>query len=58
MQITKCDICKKEIKEYNQQTKVAPEGQLSGFTFCPKCSQPVLSFLRKHKLLEKIGKKI
>jgi hypothetical protein len=53
MQITKCDICKKEIKDYSEEINVSPLGRILGFVFCSNCGKPVIKFLRKNNLIEK-----
>ena len=52
MQVTKCDICKKEIKSYKEEVKIIAPGTLSMFAFCLACGAPVMRFLRSHNLLE------
>ena len=47
MLVTKCDICKKEIKK---EAVFASIGRfLSNQSFCLKCGQPVVRFLEKVK---------
>ncbi len=53
MHVTKCDICKKQIKDYNKEVNVAPPGKLSSLTFCLNCGKPVIRFLNSHHLIEK-----
>ena len=53
MNISKCDICKKVIKEDSVR---AGFGFFQAKDFCLKCGKPVLDFLKKHKLI-KIEKK-
>ena len=54
MFVYKCDVCRKEIKKKAQQIGVVPPGKLLAFTLCEKCGKPILGFLKKHKLFEKI----
>lgn len=49
MRITKCDLCKKRIKE---QPVTAGFGYLSNVELCEKCGLPILKFLKKNKLIE------
>jgi len=56
MQVTKCDICKKQIKDYTEEISVSPLGRMSGFVFCPECGKPVMKFLEK-KLSRRKSKK-
>jgi len=51
MNIKKCDLCKKEIKE----PIVAGTGFFSGVhvELCDDCGSPILKFLRKHKIIDK-----
>lgn len=48
---TKCDLCKKEIKN-NMQSVSAGFGMWSGYNFCWECGKPIISFLKKHKLVK------
>ena len=54
MNITKCDICKKNLKD---------ESVRAGFSFfgakdfCFKCGKPILDFLKKHKFISKDNKR-
>lgn len=53
MMVTKCDLCKKEIK--NEQVT-------AGFAYsrkelCQNCGIPILKFLEKHKFIKKEGNK-
>ena len=56
MQVTKCDICKKEIKGYKNEIGVRPPTGFVNFVFCLKCGKPLLKFLEKHNLGEKTNK--
>ena len=53
MRVTKCDICKKQIKDYSKEVDVSPPGKLSSLTFCLNCGKPIIKFLEKHRLWEK-----
>jgi hypothetical protein len=53
MNITKCDICKKEIKDYKNQIGVIHPEKISNLVFCLGCGEPILKFLKKHNLAEK-----
>ena len=50
MRITKCDLCKKEIKEASVTAGIGffPKAEL-----CEKCGAPILKFLKKHKFVDK-----
>jgi len=50
MNISKCDICKKRLKDKPVR---AGMGYFTGNDFCLKCGKPILDFLKKHKLLDK-----
>ncbi|OGZ79402.1 MAG: hypothetical protein A2358_00355 [Candidatus Staskawiczbacteria bacterium RIFOXYB1_FULL_37_44] len=58
MRVNKCDLCQKEISF--EQRVVAG----TGFSFSPdaelclECGEPVLRFLRRHKIIDKNNKKI
>ncbi|MEK7501099.1 MAG: hypothetical protein AAB642_03170 [Patescibacteria group bacterium] len=51
MRVTKCDLCRKDIKD---QPVTAGFGffSSSGAELCRKCGGPILSFLRKHKFID------
>lgn len=48
MMITKCDLCKKEIKN----EKVTAGFGFSRKELCQNCGLPILDFLKKHKFIE------
>ncbi len=58
MNVKKCDLCQKEIN-YEQRVVAG-----TGFSFSPdaelclKCGEPILKFLRKHKIIDKDNKKL
>jgi len=52
MLITKCDICKKEIKESKQIVLAGTGSFMTANSFCLRCGKPVLNFL-KNKLHSK-----
>ena len=52
MTITKCDICKKEIKEDSGRVYANHRWPLSGHVFCLSCGKPVYSFLKKHGFIK------
>jgi hypothetical protein len=52
MFVTKCDICRKQIKNYNQEIRVVTPGKLLGLAFCLNCGKPVTKFLEKYRLVE------
>lgn len=50
MLVTKCDNCRKEIKNRNEAVVVGfgwPE-----FSFCRICGKPIIAFLKRRKLLQ------
>ncbi len=54
MQITKCDICHKTIKNKEGSMHLRLEGDFfKFFEICQKCSQPIINFLKSKKLLKK-----
>ena len=55
MMITKCDLCKKKIKE---EPIIAGVGFFKRFELCEKCGLPILKFLKKHKFIEKSKPKL
>lgn len=58
MDIKKCDFCEKEIDDKNRV--IAGVGFIlrPGVELCYKCGEPVLKFLRKHKIIDKNNKQI
>lgn len=57
MQVTKCDICKKEInREKSAKVRIVWEGAnlsaFNSFEICEKCSKPVAKFLKDKKLIK------
>lgn len=55
MNVTKCDVCMKEV-EYNDRVTAGP-GAWPKFAFCFKCGKPIMDFLKKKGLIEKDAKK-
>jgi len=51
MHITKCDICKKQLKDRNDSVR-AGIGLFREKDLCPDCGKPILNFLKKHKLIK------
>ena len=49
MLIYKCNICKKEIKEREDEV-VAGQGW-HHHSLCSRCGKPIIAFLKKRKLL-------
>jgi uncharacterized OB-fold protein len=56
MRVTKCDLCKKQIKG---EPVTAGRGFFPKTELCEKCGAPILRFLEKHKFIksEKIKNK-
>jgi hypothetical protein len=53
MQVTKCDKCRKEIKDYRSRVVAGAGGSFgTEHVFCPKCGAPVRAFLKKLGLLK------
>ncbi|MBI1866518.1 MAG: hypothetical protein HYS02_01995 [Candidatus Staskawiczbacteria bacterium] len=55
MMITRCDLCKKEIKE---RPITAGFGYWSKAELCKDCGSPIVKFLKKHKLIKDENKKV
>ncbi len=51
MNITKCDICKKEVKDKKYVS--AGVGWFPKIEACYECGAPIVEFLRKHKIIER-----
>ena len=56
MLITRCDICKKEIKNCEHIVLAGTGSSFATNSFCSDCGKPVLDFLKK-KLPKKTSKK-
>jgi len=52
MQVTKCDVCKKEIKDYKEEVKIIAPNTFAMIALCLDCGKPVLRFLRSHSLVK------
>jgi rRNA maturation endonuclease Nob1 len=48
MNIQKCDICKKSLKDDPVRAGI---GILKEKDFCLNCGKPILDFLKKHKFI-------
>jgi len=55
MFISKCDVCKKEIKKDRIDVRFSSFGSAE---FCDKCGLPILKFLKKNKLIKEEKPKI
>lgn len=53
MFITKCDICKKQIKESANAVLAGYGHGFAAYSFCDKCGKPVSDFLIKNELINK-----
>lgn len=49
--VTKCDICKKEIKD--SRYSVRAYFNYGGYEFCANCNIPLIKFLKKHNIINK-----
>ena len=49
MFVTKCDLCKKEIKERPVNVRFC---NYESAEFCEECGFPILKFLKKHKFIK------
>lgn len=54
MRITKCDLCKKNIKG---EAVTAGIGFFPQVELCERCGKPILALLRKYKFIERPKKK-
>ncbi len=52
MDIKKCDLCKKEIKEKDESVHVR-FASYEHADLCGRCALPVLKFLQKNKFIKK-----
>ncbi|MFA5299932.1 MAG: hypothetical protein WC389_17235 [Lutibacter sp.] len=55
MFIRKCDLCKKETKDIVVIRIERPSGSVD---LCYACSEPVLEFLRKNKIIDENNREI
>ena len=53
MEVTKCDLCRKTVSGKKYVT-VFYRGSFVHFSFCEKCGEPIISFLRKRMKLEEV----
>ena len=51
MFIEKCDICKKVIKNRDDRINVRVTRPYVDVALCEKCNRPILTFLRRQKLV-------
>ena len=58
MDIKKCDFCKKEITHHNHVLAGTGFMFSPGVELCYKCGEPILKFLRKHKIIDKNNNEI
>jgi len=55
MLITKCDLCKREIKDKKEMVTAGVGWDL--YSLCPRCGKPIVALLRKRKLLQPLATK-
>lgn len=58
MNVHKCDFCKKEIKDNQHVLAGTDYFMRPGVELCFECGEPILEFLRKHKIVDKNNKQI
>lgn len=54
MKVTKCDLCKKKIKD---RPIIAGADYYPHVELCDKCGKPILAFLKRNKLIATKDKK-
>jgi hypothetical protein len=47
MLVTKCDICKKEVKNREHIVLAGAGSSFATNSFCSNCGKPILNFLKK-----------
>lgn len=52
MDITKCDLCKKEIKD-SKSSVIIRFASYKHADLCGNCASPILKFLKKNKFIDK-----
>lgn len=52
MNITKCDICKKNVAREDIIRAQGKDAGFSFFEFCEKCGKPITKFLISKKLID------
>jgi len=57
MLVTKCDICKKQIKEREPSFYLRKTGLFESFEFCINCGRPLEKFLKNRKLIKSADEK-
>lgn len=51
MRVSKCDLCHKEIKQYDQKVSAGLGSALMAKELCLTCGKPVIKFLLQKKLV-------
>lgn len=60
MKITKCDVCKKTIKDNsnNVHIGIGACSVFNSFEMCSTCGKPILKMLKSKKLIDEKNEKI
>jgi len=55
MEITKCDLCKKIIREHPIRASFVDNPNINRAELCVECGKPIVEFFEKNKLSKKHG---
>ena len=55
MLVTKCDLCKSEIKDKKEMVTAGVGWDF--YSLCARCGKPIVALLRKRKLLQPLATK-
>ncbi len=53
MTITKCDVCKKQIRKHERTISATTTNPWGSVDLCETCGRQILDFLKKHNLAPK-----
>lgn len=52
MEVTKCDLCKKVIKEHPIRASFVSYPDINRADLCAECGKPIVEFFKKNKLVK------
>ena len=52
MEVTKCDLCKKIIKEHPIRASFVSYPDINRADLCVECGKPIIEFFKKNKLVK------
>ncbi|MEK7658817.1 MAG: hypothetical protein AAB352_03045 [Patescibacteria group bacterium] len=57
MELTKCDLCKKIIKEHPIRASFVDYPNINRADLCIECGKPIVDFFKENKLLKNLKNK-